>query len=111
MPVEAVKVMTIHAAKGLEFPVVFICGVEEGLLPIQASEANVEEKTNSSGFPGFHVKIRIPDPLRHRKHRIERRLDPGDGRGHADGTDPLLPQHPECSLPLSLCAGEGSGDA
>lgn len=30
---EAVKVMTIHSAKGVEFPYVFICGLNEGAFP------------------------------------------------------------------------------
>ncbi len=44
---EAVAVMTLHAAKGLEFPVVFLAGLRQGLLPFAAANSEgalAEEK-------------------------------------------------------------------
>jgi len=34
---DAVQLMTLHTAKGLEFPLVFVCGLEEGMFPSQQS--------------------------------------------------------------------------
>lgn len=43
---DQVKLMTVHAAKGLEFPYVFLCGMNEGIFPSRkiSTEAGMEEE-------------------------------------------------------------------
>ena len=39
---DCVQMMTLHTAKGLEFPLVFLCGMEDGLFPHQRSLNDLE---------------------------------------------------------------------
>ncbi len=69
-----VNLMTIHASKGLEFPVVFIAGVEEGLIPharsVEENGGDVEEERRL-----FYVAItRARDKLFISSCRKRRRL-------------------------------------
>ncbi len=41
---EAVQIMTIHAAKGLEFPVVFVMGCDQGVLPWEKGDEEEERR-------------------------------------------------------------------
>ena len=50
--VEKVSIMTLHAAKGLEFPVVFLPGWEDGLFPSQRS-------MDESGIKGLEEERRL----------------------------------------------------
>ncbi|MDR1411631.1 MAG: UvrD-helicase domain-containing protein, partial [Spirochaetaceae bacterium] len=52
-----VNLMTIHASKGLEFPVVFIAGAEDGLIPHEKSLGDAEDAADgeNEGLPSPHL--------------------------------------------------------
>ncbi|HEX7416583.1 MAG TPA: DNA helicase II [Steroidobacteraceae bacterium] len=39
---DCIQMMTLHSAKGLEFPLVFLCGMEDGLFPHQRSLNDID---------------------------------------------------------------------
>ena len=57
----AVKLMTIHAAKGMEFPVVFICGLSEGIFP--GRRADTREKLEEERRLAYVAFTRAKDRL------------------------------------------------
>lgn len=73
---EAVTLMSIHAAKGLEFPVVFIAGVEEGKLPYVSKErqTDIEEERRLMYVGITRAKERLF--LSHAKSNAEKPLEP-----------------------------------
>jgi DNA helicase-2/ATP-dependent DNA helicase PcrA len=74
---DKVTMMTLHAAKGLEFPVVFIVAVEQGLLPHERS-INDQEQLEEERRLAFVGITRARDELQlsyavHRDFRGQRR--------------------------------------
>lgn len=55
---KAVRLMTVHAAKGLEFDAVFVAGLEDGLFPHQrVNEANIKPEEAEEERRLFYVAI------------------------------------------------------
>lgn len=58
---QAVKLMTVHGAKGLEFPIVFLCGLSEGIFP--GKRANTREKLEEERRLAYVAFTRARDKL------------------------------------------------
>ena len=70
---DAVVLMTIHSAKGLEFPVVFLAGMEEGVFPgmqsmYDPSEIEEERRLAYVGITRAKEKLYITNALRRMLH-------------------------------------------
>ncbi len=50
---DRISLLTLHAAKGLEFPVVFITGCEDGLLPLRWSRQGEDAEERRLFFVGM----------------------------------------------------------
>lgn len=50
---ESLKLMTLHASKGLEFDYVFIIGVNDGLIPLNSRDASTEEEERRLFYVGM----------------------------------------------------------
>ena len=78
---DSVQLMTLHAAKGLEFPAVFLCGMEEGLFPHQRSienHAQLEEERRLCyvGMTRAKQRLYLTSAESRRLHREERYPSP-----------------------------------
>jgi DNA helicase-2/ATP-dependent DNA helicase PcrA len=77
---QAVRLSTLHAAKGLEFDTVFLVGLEEGLLPLRregAEEAEDEEEERRLAYVGMTRAKRQLFLTAARVRRLHGQLMPG----------------------------------
>jgi len=87
-----VSLMTIHAAKGLEFPVVFVVGVNEGLLPHQRSMDTLEGLEEERRL--FYVAVTRAKQLLHLSYASLRTSSSGVyGARRSLFLDDLPPEH------------------
>jgi DNA helicase-2/ATP-dependent DNA helicase PcrA len=76
---EAVTLLTLHAAKGLEFPVVFLVGCEDGLLPLRFPGAETDDEQVAEERRLFFVGMTRAQDRLYLSH-VRRRLRHGRDR-------------------------------
>ncbi len=67
---DTVTLLTLHASKGLEFPVVFIAGVEEDLIPYKHGEGEIQESEERRLFYVGMTRAKEKLYLLHTKKRL-----------------------------------------
>jgi ATP-dependent DNA helicase UvrD/PcrA len=95
-PRPAVTLMTLHSAKGLEFPAVFLTGLEEGVFPHGRAlddEEGVEEERRLAYVGLTRAKVRL-----FLSYAAERRL--GGYAGQREPSRFLLEMPPEAVVPV-----------
>ncbi|HEY0001325.1 MAG TPA: ATP-dependent helicase, partial [Actinoplanes sp.] len=77
---EAVNLLTLHAAKGLEFPVVFLVGCEDGLLPLRWPGSTPDEQEERRlffvGLTRAQDRLYLSHTARRFRHGSEREQAP-----------------------------------
>ncbi|MFI5936159.1 UvrD-helicase domain-containing protein [Actinoplanes sp. NPDC051494] len=80
---EAVNLLTLHAAKGLEFPIVFLVGCEDGLLPLRwpggtpsDDEVAEERRLFFVGLTRAQDRLYVTHSARRFRHGSEREQHP-----------------------------------
>lgn len=71
-PADGVRLMTMHSAKGLEFPVVFIAGCEEGLLPHKMSMEEIRDIEEERRL--FYVGITRAEQILYLTCAVQRKM-------------------------------------
>jgi len=92
-----VRLMTLHAAKGLEFPCVFIVGCEEGTLPHESGDVEEERRLLYVGITRAKQQLWLSYSKFSRKYGEVKFLKPSRFLAelpsvelHRDGDDPVL---------------------
>src|SRR6185369_7843103 len=87
---KGITLMTLHAAKGLEFKVVFLAGMEEGILPHSSSQEENEDLEEERRL--CYVGMTRAREQLYCMHTFERRLH---GRFREQNPSPFLTEIPE----------------